>query len=37
VCNLNLGLVEGILEGASDARTAFLEPSDDYCCVRIRE
>lgn len=36
VCNLNLGLVEGILEGASDPRTAFLEPSDDYCCVRIR-
>ena len=36
VCNLNLGLVEGILRGASDERTAFLEPSDDYCCVRIR-
>jgi predicted ArsR family transcriptional regulator len=36
VCNLNLGLVEGMLEGAGEARTAFLEPSEDYCCVRIR-
>jgi predicted ArsR family transcriptional regulator len=36
VCTLNLGLVEGMLNGASDPRTAFLEPSDDYCCVRIR-
>jgi predicted ArsR family transcriptional regulator len=36
VCNLNLGLVEGILDGASDGRSAFLQPSDDYCCVRIR-
>jgi hypothetical protein len=37
VCNLNLGLVDGILEGAGDGRVAFLEPSDGYCCVRIRE
>jgi predicted ArsR family transcriptional regulator len=37
VCNLNLGLVDGILEGAGDGRVAFLEPSDSYCCVRIRE
>ena len=37
VCTLNLGLVEGILEGASDGRTAFLEPSEGYCCVRIRD
>jgi hypothetical protein len=29
--------VEGILEGAEDDRTAYLEPSDDYCCVRIRD
>lgn len=36
VCNLNHGLVEGMLEGAGDDRTAFLEPSDSYCCVRIR-
>jgi predicted ArsR family transcriptional regulator len=36
VCTLNLGLVEGILAGAADSRTAFLEPSDEYCCVRIR-
>jgi predicted ArsR family transcriptional regulator len=37
VCNLNLGLVGGILEGAQDDRTAFLEPSEGYCCVRIRD
>jgi predicted ArsR family transcriptional regulator len=37
VCNLNLGLVDGILEGAGDGRVAFLAPSDGYCCVRIRE
>lgn len=36
VCNLNLGLVRGILTGADDGRNAFLEPSDSYCCVRIR-
>jgi predicted ArsR family transcriptional regulator len=36
VCNLNLGLVRGMLEGAGDGRTAFLEPSYGYCCVRIR-
>lgn len=36
VCRLNLGLVEGILAGAADERTARLEPSDGYCCVRIR-
>jgi predicted ArsR family transcriptional regulator len=36
VCRLNLSLVEGILEGASDGRSAHLEPSDSYCCVRIR-
>lgn len=36
VCNLNLGLVRGMLEGADDSRQAYLEPSDAYCCVRIR-
>ncbi|HSJ82206.1 MAG TPA: helix-turn-helix domain-containing protein [Acidimicrobiia bacterium] len=36
VCQLNLGLVEGMLEAASDGRIAHLEPSDSYCCVRIR-
>jgi predicted ArsR family transcriptional regulator len=36
VCQLNLGLVEGMLEAASDGRRAHLEPSDSYCCVRIR-
>jgi predicted ArsR family transcriptional regulator len=37
VCNLNLGLVEGMLEGAEDGRTAYLEPSESYCCVRVRD
>ena len=36
VCNLNLGLVRGMLKGADDGRQAYLEPSDSYCCVRIR-
>jgi predicted ArsR family transcriptional regulator len=36
VCQLNLSLVEGMLEDASDGRSARLEPSDSYCCVRIR-
>ena len=36
VCNLNLGLVEGMLEGAKDGRNAYLEPSESYCCVRVR-
>ncbi len=36
VCTLNLGLVRGILAGADDGRSAYLEPSDSYCCVRIR-
>lgn len=36
VCNLNLGLVEGMLDGAGDGRRAVLEPSESYCCVRIR-
>ncbi len=36
VCNLNLGLVEGMLEASGDGRTAFLEPSEAYCCVRVR-
>jgi predicted ArsR family transcriptional regulator len=36
VCHLNLSLVEGMLEVAPDGRHADLEPSDSYCCVRIR-
>ncbi len=36
VCNLNLGLVEGMLDGAGDSRTAYLAPSESYCCVRIQ-
>ncbi len=36
VCSLNLGLVEGMLAGAHSPQTAYLHPSDDYCCVRIR-
>lgn len=35
ICRLNLGLVQGILEGATDRRRARLQPSDEYCCVRI--
>ena len=37
VCNLNLGLVEGMLEGTGDRRKAYLEPSESYCCVRVRD
>jgi predicted ArsR family transcriptional regulator len=37
VCNLNLGLVEGMIEGANDDRKAYLEPSESYCCVRVRD
>jgi len=36
VCNLNLGLVEGMIDGSDDGRTAYLVPSDSYCCVRVR-
>ena len=36
VCNLNLGLVEGMLEASGDRRNAYLEPSETYCCVRVR-
>jgi len=36
VCNLNLGLVEGMLEASGDKRRAHLEPSETYCCVRVR-
>jgi predicted ArsR family transcriptional regulator len=36
VCNLNLGLVEGMLEASGDGRKAYLEPSETYCCVRVR-
>jgi predicted ArsR family transcriptional regulator len=36
VCNLNLGLVEGMLEASGDGRKAYLEPSEAYCCVRVR-
>jgi len=36
VCQLNLGLVEGMLEAAADGHTAHLEPSESHCCVRIR-
>jgi len=36
VCHLNLSLVEGMLDAAPDGRHAHLEPSDSYCCVRIR-
>jgi predicted ArsR family transcriptional regulator len=36
VCNLNLGLVEGMLEASGDERKAYLEPSETFCCVRVR-
>ena len=36
VCNLNLGLVEGMLDASGDGRKAYLEPSETYCCVRVR-
>lgn len=36
VCNLNLELVQGIIDGAGDDGTARLEPAEGYCCVRIR-
>ncbi len=36
VCSLNLGLVEGMICGAGDDADAYLQPSDIYCCVRIR-
>jgi predicted ArsR family transcriptional regulator len=36
VCNLNLGLVDGMLEASGDPRKAYLEPSETYCCVRVR-
>lgn len=36
VCNLNLGLVEGMLASSGDKRKAYLEPSETYCCVRVR-
>ncbi|GAA3046628.1 helix-turn-helix domain-containing protein [Gordonia defluvii] len=36
VCAMNLGLIEGILDGADHAaRRARLVPDERYCCVRI--
>jgi hypothetical protein len=26
-----------MLEGAEDGRKAYLEPSESYCCVRVRD
>jgi len=37
VCAVNLALVEGLLEGAGDTRTAYPVPRDGACCVEIRE
>ena len=37
VCSLNLGLVGGMIDGAGDGRKAYLEPSESYCCVRVRD
>lgn len=36
VCGVNLGLVEGILLGSDDPRTACPVPRDDTCCVAVR-
>lgn len=36
VCNANLSLVGGIVEGADDPRTAHLVPNAGHCCVEIR-
>jgi predicted ArsR family transcriptional regulator len=36
ICALNLALVEGMIAGAGDDRSAFLEPGEGYCCVRVR-
>ncbi|MFJ7214650.1 helix-turn-helix transcriptional regulator [Amycolatopsis sp. NPDC098790] len=36
VCEMNLGLVEGLLDGAGDRRLrARLDPRPGYCCVRL--
>ncbi|MGK3207022.1 helix-turn-helix transcriptional regulator [Amycolatopsis sp. MEPSY49] len=36
VCEMNLGLVEGLLEGAGDRRLrARLDPQPGFCCVRL--
>ncbi|GAB3144382.1 helix-turn-helix domain-containing protein [Amycolatopsis stemonae] len=36
VCEMNLGLVDGLLAGAGDRRyRAGLEPQPGYCCVRL--
>lgn len=34
-CALNLALVEGMVEGAGDARRPCLRPEEGYCCVRL--
>jgi predicted ArsR family transcriptional regulator len=36
VCGMNLGLIEGLLDGARcTARRAHLAPHQKYCCIRI--
>ncbi len=36
VCEMNLGLVEGLLDGAGDRRLrARLDPQPGFCCVRL--
>lgn len=36
VCDLNLALVEGMVEGAGSDARPVLAPEEGYCCVRIR-
>ncbi|SEF21198.1 Predicted transcriptional regulator, ArsR family [Amycolatopsis pretoriensis] len=36
VCEMNLGLVEGLLDGAGESRLrARLDPQPGFCCVRL--
>jgi predicted ArsR family transcriptional regulator len=35
MCGANLALVQGVLEGADDARQPALEPAEGRCCVAI--
>jgi predicted ArsR family transcriptional regulator len=35
MCGANLALVQGVLDGAEDARRPALEPRDGRCCVAI--
>ena len=36
-CGMNLELVKGMIEGSGYPGSAYLEPEDGFCCVRIRK